>query len=726
MMDAVQKALRVAKADGGGNVQGSPDPVGTTPPLAAPSNEAFVGGLYKDVLGRESDPQGMKDWLGALNAGTMNQQQVREAFLASPENTVQDLYGNLLNRGLTNDPGAAQWVQGLAGGSLTPEQVRQGILSSPEYQSRNPNTQTKQPINQPQILPQITPTGTANTSRQGMPLIYTPPPYKDYGATAAAFRVASGLENLPAPFYTLSPVIGGTPAGGETGGGNAGGTAGGKTTYQDILDKFVKTPTTLTGGTGNDTVKGGSGNAALADINALYQRYLGRTPERGAAESWFDQIRSGQMTFADVANAIKGSPEATVYGGYTGMLGRDLSNDPGARQWIDALANGQITREQFEAGVKSSPEYAQRQIGQAYQQYLDRAPSAAEVQAWANSVAGGERSIGDAIREIASSQEALGGVMGSSKDPVTAAYEQYLGRAPDAEGASAWNSAIASGTMTPAEVVAAIATSDEARARGGYASGGSIKGYADGGSPNYEDLVNAAYRNFLYRDPDEKGYNDWLTALTRGEIKPEDFESRFKGAGYEDEIADAYMKYLDRAPEEGAAANWIGQINDKSMTLDQVLNSIRTSGEARTQPIYRNVPTPDKFSERQGGRQYDINIGQVERIPKLGMMEAPINVKQEWENSEIARLQAELDAAKAAGTAQSRDLGGGGGSPGGGSGFAASDSSGTAGAIGVDSGAGPAGPPSPGDGGSNAPGERYGGRINAVDNALRMLKANRH
>lgn len=121
---------------------------------------------------------------------------------------------------------------------------------------------------------------------------------------------------------------------------------------------------------------------------------------------------------------------------------------------------------------------------------------------------------------------------------------------------------------------------------------------------------------------------------------------------------------------------------------------------------------------------YDIDIGRVERIPELGRMAAPVNVKQAFENSEIERLKKELEAAKTAGTTQSRDSGGGGGSPGAGSNMGAGDVSGTAGAV--QSTSESAGPPAPGDGGSNAPNERYGGRINAVDNALRMLKADRH
>ena len=162
--------------------------------------------------------------------------------------------------------------------------------------------------------------------------------------------------------------------------------------------------------------------------------------------------------------------------------------------------------------------------------------------------------------------------------------------------------------------------------------------------------------------------------------------------------------------------------------MEDLQKQITSSPEYR---ITREVPRDDIFSERQGGGMYNIDIGNVERIPQLGRMAAPINVKQAWENSEIERLKKELEAAKAAGTTQSRDSGGGGGGGGGnggegGSNFGGSDASGTAGGVnGSDDGGGSGDNPGS-EGGSPATLARGGmAGNNAVDNALRMLKANR-
>lgn len=786
MMDAVQKALRVAKADGGDLAVAANTTGGTTAPGGNATDRAtglpstsqmlnnMVGGYYQDILQRPGTQAEINQWVNALESNTLTPEQVRQGFLTSSENQVQDLYSGLLQRG-TLDPGAQGWISALENKTMTPEQIRAGIMGSAEYQKLNPTTTTKTPTTTT-TTPTTTTTSTTTAgatpvdiTKQGMPLIYTPPPYKDYGATAAAFRVASGLENLPAPFYTLSPVSGGTPTGGGAGAGagaGAGG-AGGKTTYQQILDQLTgggtsgAGGTSGTGGTGKTDGTSGTGGTGgtggtkltpyVSDVAALYKSYLGRTPTDAEAQNWAKAINSGQLTYNEVVNSIKGSPEATVYSGYQGMLGRDFRQDPAAQQWLNALVKGDITQAQFEAGVKSSPEYAQRQIAQAYQQYLGRTPTAQELSPWAGAVTSGAMGLGDVVNAIATSQEAQGLGAVPAATPVTAApataaaaavpapvanavaaaYEQYLGRAPEPGAAEAWAGAIASGAMTPDQVLAAIASSPEAQSYYtpdyGRKDGGAVKGYAYGGGTNYEDLVNAAYRDFLNRESDPAGFKSWLDALTSGQIAPGDFESRFKGAGYEDDIVGAYQSALNRTPTPDEVNAWNSALVKGDMTIDQVMQKIGKSPEALTQPTYRNVPEPDKFSERQGGRMYDIDIGRVERIPELGRMAAPVNVKQAWENSEIARLQKELEDAKKAGTTQARDTSGGGSNGGeGGSNFGGSDASGTAGGVnGSDYGGGSGNNPGS-EGGSPATLARGGmAGNNAVDNALRMLKANR-
>lgn len=702
-MDAVQKALRLAKAEGGGStgaVQGSPDAA-----PASPDYGSFVSGLYQSELGRAPEAAGLKGWVDALQSNAMTQDQVRQGILGSSENQVQDLYQGLFGRSL--DPDAYNWVNALESGGMTPEQVRAGLMASPEYQNLNPSAGAK--TTTPATTTQTSASGTGATpvdiTKQGMPLIYTPPPYKDYGATPAAFRVAAGLENLPAPFFTLSPVVGGTPSNYNPATGTTtgpapvtGGTTGGGTTYQDILKQIgTQTPTTGTTAaqTPVTTPKTSVPDSRVSDIAKLYQTYLGRLPEEGAAQKWADAIGKGQLTYNEVVNQIKASPEATVFADYQNILGR--TPDSGAQGWINAIVSGQMTPEQVRAAIQSSPE---------------------------------AQGLGAATQPAATAPVAGAAAAAPALSTVAAAYQQFLGRAPEPGAAEAWAGAIASGAMTPDQVVEAIATSAEAQnmynpyAGGGFNTGGAVKGYADGGGSTYEDLVNAAYTDFLGREADPAGFKSWLGALTSGQIAPADFESKFKGAGYEDEVVNAYRTALDRTPSLEEAGSWNNALTKGDLTLDQVMQRIQKSPEATSRQYYETVPTPDKFSQRQGGRMYDIDIGRGERIPELGRMAAPVNVKQAWENSEIARLKAELEKAKTAGmgTTDNRTGGDGGGGDG------------TAGGLGDTAGGGgygsapgnsdsAAGSPAGDGGGPMARGGTAGN--NAVNNALRLLKADR-
>jgi hypothetical protein len=640
------------------------------------------------------------------------------------------LYSGLLNRNQL-DPNAYNWVNALESKAMTPAQIREGIMKSEEYKKLNPSaggasgatgTTTAGTTTAGTTTAGTTTAGTTasgakpvDITKQGMPLIYTPPPYKDYGATAAAFRVASGLENLPAPFFTLSPVVGGTPSnynpatGTTTGSASVtGGTTGGKTTYQQILDQ-------LSGGTTGGTTGGaGAGTGAgtgtkttdktttaetpyLSDIAKLYQTYLGRLPEEGAAQKWADAISKGQLTYNEVLNSIKSSPEAVVFADYANILNR--RPDPGAQGWINAIASGQMSADQVRAAIQSSPE---------------------------------AQGLGAATQPAATASVAGAGAAAPALSTVAAAYQQFLGRAPEPGAAEAWAGAIASGQMTAEQVAAEIANSAEAQARAinftPYNSGGAVKGYADGGGATYEDLVNSAYRDFLLRDPDQAGFKSWLDALTSGQIAPADFESKFKGAGYEDDIVGAYQTAFDRIPTTDEVNAWNSALTKGDLTLDQVMQRIQKSPEATSRQYYETVPTPDKFSQRQGGRMYDIDIGRGERIPELGRMAAPVNVKQAWENSEIARLNAELEKAKAAGMATATDNRSGAGDGGGGGG------DGTAGGLGDTAGGGGYGSASGNsDSASGSPAGDGGGPMarggtasnNAVNNALRLLKADR-
>jgi len=748
MMDAVQKALRIAKADGGGSVQGSPDAA----PAAGQDYSSFVQGLYQSELGRAPDPTGLQGWVNALQSGQMNQEQVRQGILGSPENQVQDLYQSMLGRQI--DPTGYGWVNALQSGSMTPEQIKAGILGSPEYQKLNPSVggaggaSSATPIKT--TTTGITDTATpVDITKQGMPLIYTPPPYKDYGATAAAFRVASGLENLPAPFATMSPVVGGTPAGGE-GGTTSGGTinngaTGGETiaggdaktsAYQQALKNIVKQ---------QETKKPFESSSMENYLTSLYRKELGRDPDPQGLKGWLDAIASGKMTPEQVRQGILASPENQIQDLYLQYLGR--APDPvGLEGWTRALQSGQISPQELAAAIKNSPEAqglgaAYKEVGgrpsqenanlisDAYVKYLGRQPESSGMVAWNNAIASGS-----------TPQEVVSGIANSPEAAIRNAYVTYLGREPD-PSASAWSQALASGQLSMDQVIAGIANSPEAQLRG-FKSGGAVKNYEDGGATtsNYDELVRAAYKEFLGREPDPTGYSGWIGMLESGQLSPQDFADKFN-AGYEDEVYRAYRDILNRQPDAEGMAGWMKALQSGSVKPDQLPEMFKQSAEYKNiakenamkeyyEGLKKMVPTSDLYSEKQGNRMYNIDIGNVERIPELGRMAAPVNVKEAFENSEIERLKRELASAKSGSGNSGGGGGGGGGSDGGGSNFGGSDASGTAGGVnGSDYGGGSGDSPGStgGSPGADGTGLARGGYIgnNAIDNALRMIKADR-
>ncbi len=105
------------------------------------ANVLFVGGLYRDILGRQPDTAGLNFWVSQLQAG-MSQAAVAQGFLHSTEHLsaeVTSYYQTFLNRA-PDAAGLAFWIADLQGGG-TEQQVVSGIASSREFLSlHNSNT----------------------------------------------------------------------------------------------------------------------------------------------------------------------------------------------------------------------------------------------------------------------------------------------------------------------------------------------------------------------------------------------------------------------------------------------------------------------------------------------------------------------------------------------------------------------------------------------------------
>jgi hypothetical protein len=100
----------------------------------------FVTALYRTLLGRDPEPDGLAFWVGLLDAGA-SRLQVAQGVYESVEHRgrqVDQLYGTYLHR--APDPaGRAAWIQAFLNGA-DETAVAVGILTSDEYRQSHPDT----------------------------------------------------------------------------------------------------------------------------------------------------------------------------------------------------------------------------------------------------------------------------------------------------------------------------------------------------------------------------------------------------------------------------------------------------------------------------------------------------------------------------------------------------------------------------------------------------------
>jgi len=99
-------------------------------------NTVFIANLYRDILGREPDPNGLSFWLGHLIAGDMTRTQVAYNFFMSPEFQTRGFfliasYVGVLGR----DPDFAGWqyYRNAMAQGLTQLQVVQQLTQFTEF-----------------------------------------------------------------------------------------------------------------------------------------------------------------------------------------------------------------------------------------------------------------------------------------------------------------------------------------------------------------------------------------------------------------------------------------------------------------------------------------------------------------------------------------------------------------------------------------------------------------
>ncbi len=207
----------------------------------------------------------------------------------------------------------------------------------------------------------------------------------------------------------------------------------------------------------------GSGTPAASGysqfVGNVYELLLHRPADQGGLSFWIAQLNTGTPPSTVVAD-IEASNEyltdlvASLYQEY---LGR--SPDAGAAGWIDYLAAGGSV-EQVTAGILGSAEYFadhggtnQGYLDALYQQLLGRPADAVGESIWLQAMAGRQSRQTVALGFLTSAEY--------RSDLVQSDYQTYLGRNADPSGLAGWLAALESG-VSDQQVLAAILGSPEA------------------------------------------------------------------------------------------------------------------------------------------------------------------------------------------------------------------------------------------------------------------------
>ena len=106
-------------------------------PIGQDSNTLFVGGLYRDILGRPADQAGLSFWTSQIASG-MSHVAVAQIFLHSGEHFTAEVandYQVFFDRS-ADAGGLAHWVNALEAGA-TEQQVAFAFLTSGEFMSQH-------------------------------------------------------------------------------------------------------------------------------------------------------------------------------------------------------------------------------------------------------------------------------------------------------------------------------------------------------------------------------------------------------------------------------------------------------------------------------------------------------------------------------------------------------------------------------------------------------------
>ncbi len=217
-------------------------------------------------------------------------------------------------------------------------------------------------------------------------------------------------------------------------------------------------------------------------VTRMYQQCLSRNPDEAGLAGWVEQLMTGQMNGAQIAEAFVFSNE---------MLDKNLSD----AEFLKVLYRSMMGREADEAGLKG----------------------------WVSQLQGGYLSRSEVTEAFVESTEFTGicteyGItrgdfeaVGPIERFVTRFYTICLGRPADQKGHWGWVKQLQQKNLNGAQIAEAFFFSDE----------------FIGKNVSDEAYVDLLYRTIMGREPDEAGKSGWVNELKKGYITRKDMLKAF-------------------------------------------------------------------------------------------------------------------------------------------------------------------------------------------------------
>jgi TorA maturation chaperone TorD len=213
-------------------------------------------------------------------------------------------------------------------------------------------------------------------------------------------------------------------------------------------------------------------------------------------------------------------PEAIIRRAYRDILGRDPDPE-GMRTYRSNIIDRNWSEQDVREALRNSPEYASggartasadRIIRRAYQDILGREPDASGLETYRRNIVErgwDEQDVRTALRRSQERREVVRGARSVSDaeaaDMVRRAYQTVLKREPDAGGMQEYKARILNDRWTEQQVVSALRSSPERREV--------ARAQRNISDAEAADIVRRAYRSVLNREPDAAGMQDYKARI---------------------------------------------------------------------------------------------------------------------------------------------------------------------------------------------------------------------